>query len=149
MEALDLSLGIFLVQSVEDDLHAVRLMLYHRLGSLTPRDLQQQSRGGHLLRFIGDLTALRQWISLGLARLIVASITAVAALTALAFINVTLTATVAGVLAIVDATSSSAIGGSVAWFYGEESVVDPRKLAEEILHAVHEGLAAPTAFPMV
>ncbi|HUS54587.1 MAG TPA: ABC transporter ATP-binding protein [Thermohalobaculum sp.] len=80
--------------------HAVRLVLYDRLGSLTPRDLQKQSRGGHLLRFIGDLTALRQWISLGLARLIVASITAAFALTALAFINLTLAATVAGVLAI-------------------------------------------------
>lgn len=80
--------------------HAVRLMLYDRLGSLTPRDLQKQSRGGHLLRFIGDLTALRQWISLGLARLIVASITALAALTALALINPALAATVAGVLAI-------------------------------------------------
>jgi len=80
--------------------HAVRLMLYRRLGLLTPRDLQKQSRGGHLLRFIGDLTALRQWISLGLARLIVASITALAALTALAFINPALAAAVAGVLAI-------------------------------------------------
>ena len=80
--------------------HAVRLMLYDRLGSLTPRDLQKQSRGSHLLRFVGDLTALRQWISLGLARLIVASITALAALTALAFINPTLAAAVSGVLAI-------------------------------------------------
>jgi ATP-binding cassette, subfamily B, bacterial len=80
--------------------HAVRLTLYDQLGSLTPRDLQSRSRGGHLLRFIGDLTALRQWVSLGLARLIVASITAIAALTAVALINATLAATIAGVLAI-------------------------------------------------
>lgn len=39
---------------------------------------------------------------------------------------------------------ATAAGISVAWFYGEESVLDPRKLAEEILQAVHEGLHAPT-----
>ncbi len=80
--------------------HAVRMTLYDRLGSLTPRDLQSRSRGGHLLRFIGDLTALRQWVSLGLARLTVASITAIAALTTMTFINATLGATIAGVLVI-------------------------------------------------
>ncbi|HSF93800.1 MAG TPA: ABC transporter ATP-binding protein [Thermohalobaculum sp.] len=90
--------------------HAVRLMLYRRLASLTPRDLQRQSRGGHLLRFIGDLTTLRQWISLGLSRLIVGSVTAAAALTALAFINPVLAATVAAVLAL-GSGAALAMGG--------------------------------------
>ncbi len=75
--------------------HDVRLALYSRLGSLTPRDLQGQSKGGHLLRFIGDLTALRQWITLGLARLIVGSVTATSTLAALCFINLNLAAAVA------------------------------------------------------
>ena len=70
--------------------HAVRLKLYDRLGSLVPRDLQSRSRGGHLLRFIGDLTALRQWVSLGLARLSVATITAIISLLALSMINIAL-----------------------------------------------------------
>ena len=34
---------------------------------------------------------------------------------------------------------ATAAGLSVAWFYGEEGLVDPRKLAEEILLAVKNG----------
>jgi ATP-binding cassette, subfamily B, bacterial len=82
----------------QDYVHAVRLRLYDRLATLPPRDLQHRSRGGHLLRFIGDLTALRQWVSLGLARLGVAAVTGVVALAALAVINPVLAATVAAVL---------------------------------------------------
>ncbi len=48
---------------------AVRLLLYDRIARLAPRELQQGGRGGHLLRFIGDLTAIRNWVGLGLARL--------------------------------------------------------------------------------
>jgi len=48
-----------------------------------------------MLRFVGDLTALRQWVSLGLARLTVAATTSVAALVALAFVNRVLAITAA------------------------------------------------------
>jgi transcriptional regulator with XRE-family HTH domain len=40
---------------------------------------------------------------------------------------------------------ATGIGISAAWFYGEECVVDPGKLASEILQAVNERLATPTA----
>jgi len=80
--------------------HAVRLRLYDRLSSLTSRDLQWQSRGGHLLRFIGDLTALRQWVSLGIARLGVATIATSVSLTALALINIRLASALALVLIV-------------------------------------------------
>ncbi len=67
--------------------HAVRMRLYDRLGSMPIRELQARSRGGHLLRFVGDLSALRQWISLGLTRLGVALIMAGVALAILTVIN--------------------------------------------------------------
>lgn len=73
----------------------VRKLLFKHLTELAPRTLQQRSRGGHLLRFIGDLTALRQWVSLGVARLIVAALTTVITLIALAWINTPLAALVA------------------------------------------------------
>lgn len=39
---------------------------------------------------------------------------------------------------------ATAMGVSVAWFYGEDDrLLDPQKLAEEILQAVQEGLGAP------
>lgn len=71
----------------QDYVHKLRLVLYAHLSSLPPRKLQQRSRGSIMLRFIGDLTALRQWISLGLARLLVAGVTITGALLALAFIS--------------------------------------------------------------
>lgn len=76
----------------------VRKLLFKHLTELAPRTLQQRSRGGHLLRFIGDLTALRQWVSLGVARLIVAALTTGITLSALAWINAPLAALVASLL---------------------------------------------------
>jgi len=89
--------------------HDVRMTLYDRLGSLTPRDMQDRSRGGHLLRFIGDLTALRQWVSLGLSRLTVAVITTIVSLAALSVINVALALTI-GVILLVAGGAAFAMG---------------------------------------
>lgn len=66
---------------------AVRIVLYDCLSSLAPRALQKRSRGGVSLRFVGDMTSLRRWVSLGLARMTVAGVTTVAALGALTLIN--------------------------------------------------------------
>jgi ATP-binding cassette subfamily B protein len=71
----------------QDYVHRIRLRLFRHLCTLSYRTHQQRSQGGTLLRFIGDLSAVRQWISLGLARLCVASITAVGTLLALAWVN--------------------------------------------------------------
>ena len=76
----------------------VRIRLYDHLASLSQRSLQSRSHGGVMLRFVGDLTAVRQWVSLGLARLTVISLTTVGSLAALAFINWMLAATVGLVL---------------------------------------------------
>jgi ABC-type multidrug transport system fused ATPase/permease subunit len=77
---------------------AVRITLYDRLTSLPQRALQNRSQGGVMLRFVGDLTAVRQWVSLGLARLTVIGLTTFGSLAALAFINWILAATVGIVL---------------------------------------------------
>jgi ABC-type multidrug transport system fused ATPase/permease subunit len=82
----------------QDYAYRVRLALFDHLSRLAPRALQQRSRGGHLLRFIGDLTALRQWVSLGMARLSVAAIIACFALGALAWVSTPLAIAVALVL---------------------------------------------------
>ena len=65
----------------------VRIALYDCLSSITYRDLQKRSLGGVVLRFVGDITALRQWVSLGLARLAIAVTTTLTALLALAWVN--------------------------------------------------------------
>ncbi len=71
----------------QDYVHQLRLRLYRHLSRLSPRLLQKRGKGGILLRFIGDLTALRQWISLGIARLTVAAIVTSGALATLFWLN--------------------------------------------------------------
>lgn len=63
---------------------ALRGQLFAHLLSLSPRVLQARHRGGLTLRFIGDMGALRRWISLGLARLIVTGMSASGVLIVLA-----------------------------------------------------------------
>ena len=84
----------------QDYVYLVRLVLYDRLATLAPRTLQRRSQGGVALRFVGDLTALRQWVSLGLARLVVGGTMIAGALVALAIISPVLAAGLAVVLAL-------------------------------------------------
>lgn len=67
--------------------HALRLRLYRHVLRVGPAVAGKVSRGAVTLRFVGDLTALRRWVSLGLARLLVGSVVIVLALTALAVIE--------------------------------------------------------------
>lgn len=79
--------------------HQVRLLLYAHLSSLLPRNMQQRRKGGMMLRFLSDLTALRQWLSLGLARLAVSLVSICVALAAMAFLNWQLSLVVSVILA--------------------------------------------------
>ncbi len=84
----------------QEYVYEIRMILYERLMNLSPRALQSRSQGGVMLRFVSDLSAIRQWVSLGLARLVVAITTTVASLFTLSFVNVRLAVTVAVVLVI-------------------------------------------------
>jgi len=112
-----------------------RLALFDQLVVIAPWTLQKRSRGGHLLRFIGDLTALRQWVSQGLAILTVASVTAISALIALSFINAILAATVAVVL-LIGAGVSLASGQKI-----HDKVKESRKFRARIAANVNEKIA--------
>ncbi|MFQ5756028.1 MAG: ABC transporter ATP-binding protein [Acidiferrobacterales bacterium] len=114
----------------------VREALFKRMTVLVPRALQKRSQGGTLLRFIGDLTALRQWVSLGLARLAVAGITTTSALVALATLNTMLAMTVAVVLAA---------GVSVSLLLGkrmENSVREARRRRSKLAANVAEKIVS-------
>jgi ABC-type multidrug transport system fused ATPase/permease subunit len=78
--------------------HQLRVALYDRLAAMSPRELQRRTHGGVIVRFVGDLTQIRQWVSLGLARLVVGTTTVLGAIAALALLNVVLAAAVAVVL---------------------------------------------------
>lgn len=80
--------------------HDVRLVLFGHVVATSPRSLQRRSQGGTLLRFVGDLNAVRQWISLGLSRLCVAAIMIVGTITALALVSPALALAVAVAVAL-------------------------------------------------
>lgn len=103
----------------------VRMVLYDRLNSLAPRALQKRSQGGVTLRFVGDMTALRRWVSLGLARLAVAVVMTVAALAALAVINWPLALIVSVVLCA---------GAAVAFSLGERLRTAARESRRRLSH---------------
>ena len=66
---------------------AVRQRMYKGLLRSSPRDIKRKRKGGVLLKFVGDLSALRRWVSLGLARLLVAGIVISVALGALFWLH--------------------------------------------------------------
>ena len=65
----------------------LRMRMYCHLQGMAPRQVQHRSRGGLILRFIGDLSMLRTWISRGLLGGTVALIVLVPAVTALVVLN--------------------------------------------------------------
>ena len=69
----------------------LRLTLFDALVGQSPRRLQSRSRGGTLLRFMGDVKGVRRWVSLGLPRLAVGGLAAVLALIVLAAVDPWLT----------------------------------------------------------
>lgn len=71
----------------QDYVHRVRIALYDHMKKCSPRTLNQRSSGGIMLRFVGDLSALRRWVSLGLARIVVAMIVTILALGFMAYLD--------------------------------------------------------------
>ncbi|MBA3310702.1 MAG: ABC transporter ATP-binding protein [Nocardioidaceae bacterium] len=76
----------------------VRETLFTHLTRVPARELGRRSRGSMLMRFVGDIAALRSWVSLGLARLLVGGLAVGLSTLLLMVINVALGATVGGVL---------------------------------------------------
>ncbi len=55
--------------------YSIRARLFDHMSRLSLRAHRSRRHGALFLRFVGDLTAIRQWVSLGLARLLVAGVT--------------------------------------------------------------------------
>jgi len=84
---------------------ALRLTMYRHLARMTPRHLQHRSRGALVLRFTGDLTMLRTWISRGIARGIVSSIVLVAGAAVLFILNPLIASAMLGTMLLGSAAS--------------------------------------------
>ena len=66
---------------------SLRLKLFRHMTRVSARDLAERRSGALSLRFVGDLAAVRGWVSLGLARMISALIVLPAATGALFMMN--------------------------------------------------------------
>lgn len=71
----------------QEYVHRVRKRLFDRMGHFAPRSLSRHSIGAASLRFVGDLSAVRRWVSLGLARIVVAGILSVVALSFMGYLD--------------------------------------------------------------
>ncbi|WP_349829145.1 ABC transporter ATP-binding protein [Brevibacterium litoralis] len=76
----------------------VRALLFSHLTTVPTRALGRKKSGSLLQRFVGDLSALRSWVSLGLARLLVAGVAVGIVLARLVVLDLALAGIVAGVL---------------------------------------------------
>ncbi len=76
---------------------SVRHKLFRHLLAVPLREFQRRRRGHLMLRFIGDLNALRLWVSQGLARLLIGSIMIVGTLAVLATLNLRIAAAIGAV----------------------------------------------------
>jgi ABC-type multidrug transport system fused ATPase/permease subunit len=120
-------------------IHTVRLALYDQLAASSPRALQRWSRGAVVLHLMGDLSALRLWVSLGLSRLVVSGTLAAVALGALALLSPFLGVTLTAVLVL---------GGLVTLRRGpavQEAVREARRLRGRLAANVNDQVAAIAA----
>lgn len=76
----------------------VRAALLCHVARVPPRVLGARASSAVLLRFVGDVTALRQWVSLGIARLVVFATLMLATLSVLAILDPAIAAAVAAAL---------------------------------------------------
>jgi len=68
-------------------IHQVRLTVFDAMSRFSPRALSERSTGSSMLRFVSDLSAIRRWVSLGLARIVVSLIVTVIAISMLAYFD--------------------------------------------------------------
>ncbi len=72
----------------QDYIYRVRVKLFDRMSLFAPRALNNRSSGASMLRFVGDLSAIRRWVCLGLARIVVSTIVAVLSIGFLGYLDV-------------------------------------------------------------
>lgn len=71
----------------QDYVAEIRLMVFQHVSQLSVHALGESRKGLILLRFVNDLTSLRQWVTLGLARLAVSGVVLAGAMCALTIMN--------------------------------------------------------------
>ncbi len=114
----------------------LRKRIFRRVLRSEPHAVQRLRQGQLLVRFVGDLGAVRQWISLGVARLVVTAVALVVVLIALAVLHPVFAALTGLVL--------GATAGALLW-QGRRlhrAVVEARRRQGQLAANMSEKLAA-------
>ncbi len=82
----------------QEYVHAVRMQLFRHLEALPARNIAGERKGATVLRFIGDLSALKTWVSRGLVGATIALLTLSGGVTALFILEPQLGAVALGAL---------------------------------------------------
>ena len=86
----------------------LRMSMYGHLQGMTPRQFQGRARGGLLLRFLGDLSMTRMWISRGVLCGLVAGVVLVGTMGVMATLNLWMTVAAVAALSVGAAVSLGA-----------------------------------------
>jgi ABC-type multidrug transport system fused ATPase/permease subunit len=86
----------------------LRMRMYRHLQGMTPRQFQGRARGGLLLRFLGDLSMTRMWISRGILGALISAVVLIGTLAVLMFFSTWMTLAIIAVLATGAAASLAA-----------------------------------------
>ncbi len=116
--------------------YQTRLLLYKRLSRLNSRSIQGQGKGGLMLRFIGDLSALRLWVSQGVAKFTVGGVMIGGVL--IAFLQIS--PLLSGVLFF-----TILLGGSASLLLGpflERAALEVRKRRNYLANNIHEKISS-------
>ena len=116
----------------QDYVLEVRRLLMMHLTQLSVRAQGRSASGSTFLRFVGDLTALRQWLSQGMAKLSVAGVMVPGILLILASMSLLLAGVVAAILAVA-VLLARMIGSSL-----EEAVRASRRRRSQLASNINE-----------
>lgn len=120
----------------QDYIHELRVNMFAKYCGVDLRKLEHHSKGAISLRFATDLSALRQWISLGLARLIVTGVNLVTALGVLCYINITL-GVIVGLIILVNALLSLSTGKKL-----RHTFVEARRQRSYLANNINEKISS-------
>jgi ABC-type multidrug transport system fused ATPase/permease subunit len=115
--------------------HSLRMRLFRHITRMHPRDLQKRRRGAVMLKFVGDLNAVRRWVSLGLVRLVVSGAILCSTLSILCLIDPLLSLCV-GLLIVSGVLINARIGGLL-----KKAVSESRRRRSRLSANINEKIA--------
>ncbi len=71
----------------QEYIHRIRLTIFNRMLFFSSRAFSNRSTGTSMLRFVGDLSAIRRWVCFGLARIVVSAIVAFISIGVLGYLD--------------------------------------------------------------